>query len=68
MAEYDRFEAAGWIRKIKEDVCIIAQAAFTFEGEMENGLYAGCFDDYILKPFDIKIIHKLLHKYLTENE
>ena len=68
MPEYDGFEAAQRIRKINEDVCIIAQTAFTFEGEMENGLYAGCFDDYILKPFDIKIIHKLLHKYLSEKE
>jgi CheY-like chemotaxis protein len=68
MPEYDGFEAANRIRKIKKDACIIAQTAFTFEGEIENGLYAGCFDDYILKPFDIKIIIKLLHKFLSEKE
>jgi len=68
MPEYDGFEAAQRIRKINENVCIIAQTAFTFEGELENGLYAGCFDDYILKPFDIKIINKILQKHLSDGE
>jgi PAS domain S-box-containing protein len=64
MPEYDGFEATQLIRKIKNDIPVIAQTAFTFEGEMENGLYAGCFDDYVLKPFNIKVIYKLLEKYL----
>ncbi len=64
MPEYDGFEATQLIRKIKKDIPVIAQTAFTFEGEMENGLYAGCFDDYVLKPFNIKVIYKLLEKYL----
>jgi len=68
MPEFDGFEAAQRIRDIKEDVCIIAQTAFTFEEEMENDLYAGCFNDYILKPFDIKVIQKLLEKYLIQKE
>ena len=64
MPELDGFEASQRIRKLKDDVTIIAQTAFTFEGEMENGLYAGCFSDYILKPFDLKSIYKLLKKHL----
>ncbi len=68
MPEFDGFEAAGRIRQVRENVIIIAQTAFTFEGEIENGLYAGYFDDYILKPFDVKVIHKILHKYLSEKK
>ena len=64
MPEYDGFEASQRIREINENVTIIAQTAFTFEGELENGLYAGCFTDYLLKPFDLKTINKLLEKYL----
>lgn len=64
MPEYDGFEATKLIRKIKKDIPVIAQTAFTFEGEMENGLYAGCFNDYVVKPFNIKVIYKLLGKHL----
>ena len=64
MPEYDGFEATQLIRKIKKDIPVIAQTAFTFEGEMEDGLYAGCFNDYVLKPFNIKVIYKLFEKYM----
>jgi PAS domain S-box-containing protein len=67
MPEYDGFEATQLIRKIKKDIPVIAQTAFTFEGEMVNGLYAGCFDDYVLKPFNIKVIYKLLEKHLYKD-
>ena len=64
MPEYDGFEATQLIRKIKKDIPVIAQTAFTFEGEMVDGLYAGCFDDYVLKPFNVKVIYKLFGKHL----
>jgi PAS domain S-box-containing protein len=68
MPEYDGFEAAQRIRDIRKDLVIIAQTAFAFEGEVEHGLYAGCFNDYILKPFDIKTIRNLLVRYLSDEE
>lgn len=64
MPEYDGFEAAREILKSRKDIPIIAQTAFTFEGELSDGLYAGCFNDYILKPFQIKEIQDMLNKYL----
>ena len=64
MPEYDGFEATKEIRKIRKDIPVVAQTAFTFEGELTGGLYAGCFNDYILKPFNIKSILELLQKYL----
>ena len=66
MRAKDGFEATQLIRKIKKDIPVIAQTAFTFEGEMVDGLYAGCFNDYVLKPFKIKVIYTLLEKYLYE--
>jgi CheY-like chemotaxis protein len=68
MPEYDGFEAAQRIRDIRKDIVIIAQTAFAFEGEIENGLYAECFNDYILKPFDIKSIRNLIIKYLSRED
>jgi len=65
MPECDGFESSHRIRDIRDDIIIIAQTAFTFEGEIEDGLYAGCFTDYILKPFNVKAIHRLLEKYLV---
>jgi PAS domain S-box-containing protein len=64
MPEYDGFEATKEIRKIRKDIPVVAQTAFTFEGELQDGLYAGCFNDYILKPFNIRTIQELLEKYL----
>jgi PAS domain S-box-containing protein len=63
MPEYDGFEATREIRKIRKDIPVIAQTAFTFEGELINGLYAGCFDDYILKPYSVNSIRDLVRKY-----
>ncbi len=68
MPEFDGFEATNRIREIKPDIVVVAQTAFTFEGESVDGLYAGCFDDYILKPFDVKIILKMVEKYLVKEE
>jgi signal transduction histidine kinase len=67
MPEYDGYEATEKIRKIKKTIPVIAQTAFTFEGELIDGLYAGCFDDYIIKPFNIKSINDLLEKYLPQD-
>jgi len=65
MPEYDGYEATQKIREIKKDVPVIAQTAFTFEGELIDGLYAGCFNDYLIKPFYIKAIQDLLEKFLS---
>jgi CheY-like chemotaxis protein len=67
MPEYDGYEATQRIRKIKKNIPVIAQTAFTFEGELIDGLYAGCFNDYIIKPFNIKVIQDLLEKYLLQD-
>jgi len=43
------YEATAELKKIRNDLTIIAQTAFVFSGEMQKCLDAGC-DDYIAKP------------------
>jgi PAS domain S-box-containing protein len=65
MPGLDGYEATEKIRQIRNDVPVIAQTAFTFEGEIQNGLYAGCFNDYIMKPFTRDMLMANLKKYLA---
>ncbi len=64
MPGLDGYEATAKIRLIRENVPVIAQTAFTFEGEIRNGLYAGCFNDYIMKPFTRDMLLANLKKHL----
>ena len=64
MPMLDGYEATKRIREIREDVPVVAQTAFSFEGEMQNGLYAGCFSDYIMKPFTRDLLIANIKKYL----
>jgi PAS domain S-box-containing protein len=65
MPGLDGYEATAKIRLIREGVPVIAQTAFTFEGEIQNGLYAGCFTDYIMKPFTRDLLMAVLKKHLA---
>lgn len=65
MPRLDGYEATTEIRKIRAEVPVIAQTAFSFEGEMKNGLYAACFTDYIMKPFTRDMLIGNLKKYLN---
>ena len=65
MPGLDGYEATTKIRSLRQDVPVIAQTAFTFEGEMQNGLYAGCFTDYIMKPFTRDMLMANLKKHLA---
>ncbi len=64
MPGLDGYEATVQIRRIRKDIPVIAQTAFTFEGEIQDGLYAGCFTDYIMKPFTMEMLLANLKKHL----
>lgn len=55
-------EAAGHIRTFRPDLPIIAQTAHAAQSEI--ALYAGAFDDYLVKPFTREKIRQLLQKYI----
>ncbi|MFH0756885.1 MAG: ATP-binding protein [Bacteroidota bacterium] len=65
MPGLDGYEATAKIREIRKDIPVIAQTAFTFEGEIQNGFYAGCFTDYIMKPFSRDMLLANLKKHLA---
>ena len=65
MPGLDGYEATNQIRMIREEVPVIAQTAFTFEGEIKDGLYAGCFTDYIMKPYTRDMLMGNLKKHLS---
>jgi len=61
--EMDGFEATRLMKKIREDIPIIAQTAFAMSRDKEKSLDAGC-DDYISKPIKPLDLLNMLAKYL----
>ncbi|MCK5134705.1 MAG: response regulator [Bacteroidales bacterium] len=68
MPGLDGYEATTKIRLIRKEVPVIAQTAFTFEGEIQDGLFAGCFTDYIMKPFTRDMLMANLKKHLASSK
>ena len=62
MPEINGIEATRQIRKFNPSVPIIAQSAYTFSGEQERAMEAGC-NDYITKPINKGHLLKLIKQY-----
>jgi CheY-like chemotaxis protein len=62
MPEMDGYEATRQIRKMNEQVVIIAQTALGFLGDRESALEAGC-TDYISKPLSQEQLTEIIQKY-----
>ncbi|NJW51472.1 hybrid sensor histidine kinase/response regulator [Salinimicrobium oceani] len=58
-------EATHQIRQFNPSVPIIAQSAYTFSGEQEQAIKAGC-NDYITKPINKNILLQLIKKYTQQ--
>ncbi len=65
--EYDGYEATRKIRKINQQIPIIAQTAYAMEADRNKALDAGC-NDYISKPYTPKNLHSLIEYYCSRNE
>ena len=61
----DGFEATRQIRQLPElkDVVVVALSASVFEEDREQSIAVGC-DDFIPKPFRIKVLLEKLREYL----
>ena len=55
-------EAMEEIKKIRPDLPVIAQTAYTYADSEEQYILAG-FDDYLAKPINFHSLDKLLVKY-----
>lgn len=58
------FEATKLISKLKPNLPIVAQTAYTTNDDKEKALLAGC-DDFISKPISKETLNKILNKYLV---
>ncbi|MDY8137329.1 response regulator [Aquimarina sp. 2201CG5-10] len=60
----DGYDATAKIKKIRPDLPIIAQTAYSTEEDIQKALAAGC-DDFVSKPVDSKILKPMLLKYFA---
>ena len=60
--EYDGFDTTRKIRKINQQIPIIAQTAYAMESDKIKALDAGC-NDYISKPYSPGNLKSLIRKY-----
>ncbi len=65
MPEMNGYDATREIKKIKPDIPIIAQTAFSMKNDREKSLDAGC-DDYIPKPIDIQNLMTKISHFLAD--
>ncbi len=61
------YEASKIIRKLNENIPIIALTAYALTGEKEKTIVAGC-SDYMTKPFKANILLKTISKYLCDEK
>lgn len=57
------FEATKQIKKIRPDLPIIAQTAYSTKSEKDEAIAAGC-DDFISKPIKEESLNEIMNKYL----
>lgn len=63
MPEMNGYEALSEIRKISEQVPVIAVTAYAYPQDIK-GILAYGFDDYITKPIDSVLLKQKIEKYL----
>ncbi len=60
----DGYTATRKIKKLRPNIPIIAQTAYSTEEDIKKALNAGC-DDFVSKPVDRKILKPMLTKYFS---
>ena len=64
MPEMDGLEATRIIRKVSQEIPIIALTAFAFDDDRVKALEAGC-NDYLSKPLSAPLLKETIAKYLV---
>lgn len=64
MPEMNGYQASIKIREFRKDLPIIAHTAYSFEGDKENCLAAGC-DDYIAKPIRYQTLLSTINRWIN---
>ncbi|NSW94095.1 MAG: response regulator [Bacteroidales bacterium] len=64
----DGYQSAALIRKIRKNMIIVAQTAYSLMGDREKILASG-FDDYIVKPiFPNQLVEKLVNILINNKQ
>jgi hypothetical protein len=58
------YEATKEIRKINQDIPVIAQTAYAMQGDYNKSMEAGC-NDHINKPVDTKTLMRKMDQFLS---
>lgn len=64
MEIHDELEATRIIRKVSQEIPIIALTAFAFDDDRVKALEAGC-NDYLTKPLSAPLLKETIAKYLV---
>ncbi|WP_421918446.1 ATP-binding protein [Marinifilum sp.] len=67
LPDINGLEATQSIKKMRDNLPIIAQTANAFREDKNKSLEAGC-DDFIAKPFDEKKLLETINKYFNQNK
>ena len=67
MPVMDGYMATKKIKKIRPNLPIIAQTAYSTAEDLQNALNAGC-DDFISKPIDSKLLQPMISKYFSKKK
>ncbi|MFC5046023.1 response regulator [Aquimarina hainanensis] len=62
MPVMDGYDATKMIKRIRPDLPIIAQTAYSTVEDIQRAMEAGC-DDFVSKPIDHKILKPIIRKY-----
>jgi len=65
MPEMNGYDAVREIKKIRNNVPIIAQTAYTFKEERSRCIDAGC-NDYISKPIDVNLLIQKINRFFVD--
>lgn len=57
------YEATRVIKRKRKDIPIIAQTAYSLDGDRTKSMEAGC-DEYIAKPIEIQQLYRLMEQFL----
>ncbi|WP_438712525.1 response regulator [Aquimarina muelleri] len=60
----DGYTATKKIKKMRPELPIVAQTAYSTEEDVQKALDAGC-DDFVSKPIDRKILRPIIDKYFS---
>jgi FOG: CheY-like receiver len=62
MPDMNGYEATREIKKLKPDIPVVAQTAYSISGDREKILDSG-FDDYISKPIKKEDLYNLIERF-----